>query len=397
MVPFGNRPVPGSFFQRAGAGPVRKINMTSILESAPGDKMMIGLLLWGSEPFRSLSKSFLMKRLRFAKKDLIENRVTEYFQPTFTWTSRVFHGNMKRIIEANRENFKAFKQQYGKVDIIHAHVGFPAGHIARIIAKDTGIPYIITEHMSPFPHKYFEDRTGRLMPGLSGAYENSAQNIAVSNALANEMQTKGVDKIKVIPNLVDEKYFRPLENSSAKTRFTFFALGRLVPQKGIDILLEAFARSKVDAELRIGGDGPQAGQYKKLASDLKLDDKVCWLGALHKNQALAAYQSCDAFVLASRHESMGVVFAEAMACGKPVIGTICGGPEEFIDEKTGYLVPREHTRALAGAIKNMTFNCGKFNPIGIRQHFLDRFSSPVVGRQIRAVYDAAIQGGNQEL
>jgi glycosyltransferase involved in cell wall biosynthesis len=251
--------------------------------------------------------------------------------------------------------------------------------------------------MSPFPHKYFKYRTGRLMPELSKAYENSAQNIAISSALANEMQTKGVDKIRVIPNLVDETYFKPLEDSSTKTKFTFFTLGRLVPQKGMDILLEAFASSNVDAELRIGGDGPQAGLYRKLASDLKLDHKVVWLGELNKNQALKAYQGCDAFVLASRHESMGVVFAEAMACGKPVIATICGGPEEFIDETTGYLAPSENTVSLAEAIKKMVVNCGQFDPISIRQQFLDRFSSAVVTREIRSVYDAVLQGGNQEL
>lgn len=355
------------------------------------------LLLWGSEPFRSFSKIFLHKRLRFTKKDLIDNRVTEYFQPAFTWTSKVFHGNMKMIIEANLRNLKAFERQYRKADIIHAHVGFPAGHIASMISKDTGIPYVITEQMSPFPHKYFKDRAGRLMPELSKAYESSAQNIAISSALANEMQTQGVGKICVIPNLVDEIHFKPLEGSPARTKFSFFALGRLVQQKGIDILLEAFAKSNVDAELRIGGDGPQAGQYRKLASDLKLDHKVAWLGALDKNQALKAYQGCDAFVLASRHESMGVVFAEAMACGKPVIGTICGGPEEFIDETTGYLVPPENKKALAGAIKKMVVNCSQFDPISIRQQFLNRFSSAVVARQIRSVYDAVLQGSNQEI
>jgi hypothetical protein len=146
--PSATDPLPGIFFREQALALAKNHDDIHIGISTWGqndDRM----LLWGSEPFRSLSKSFLMKRLRFAKKDLIENRVTEYFQPTFTWTSRVFHGNMKRIIEANRENFKAFKQQYGKVDIIHAQRRIPGWPYCQNNSKGYG--YSVHNHRTHEP------------------------------------------------------------------------------------------------------------------------------------------------------------------------------------------------------------------------------------------------------
>jgi glycosyltransferase involved in cell wall biosynthesis len=164
----------------------------------------------------------------------------------------------------------------------------------------------------------------------------------------------------------------------------------MVPQKGFDILLKAFALLKSNVQLRLGGDGPELNNYKMLARDLNIDKNITWLGQLNKEEALLEYQNCDAFVLASRHESMGVVFAEAMACGKPVIGTICGGPEEFIDDPIGYLVSIDDINSLQNAMENMMINHSRFDPGIIRSKFETRFCSRVVASGIRKVYDEVI-------
>ena len=168
----------------------------------------------------------------------------------------------------------------------------------------------------------------------------------------------------------------------------------MVPQKGIDTLLQAFAHSNLDAFLRIGGNGAYTRQYKRLANELGIGDNVTWLGELDKRTALYEYQNCDAFVLPSRHESMGVVFVEAMACGKPVIASICGGPEEFVNDDCGYLVVPENEVDLAMAMNKMINNHKRFIPEIIRDHVLSGFSKKVVSKQIVDLYTAAIESFN---
>ena len=349
------------------------------------------LLLWARQPVKTVIKILNKSKLTLSEQSITNKNVTEYFSPTFTWSSKLFHGNMRQIIKANLQNLKKFEDAYGAVDIIHAHVGYPAGYIAKKVSEIHDIPYVITEQMSPFPHRYYITKKGKLNSKLMLVYQGSSRNIAISNALADSMLDFGIQKIIKIPNLVDELFFTPREKSEQDEEFTFFSLGRMVPQKGFDILIKAFAKIKSKAKLRIGGDGENLSNYKQLSQSLGLECKIDWLGELDKNSARIEFQNCDAFVLPSRHESMGVVFAEAMACGKPVIGTICGGPEEFINESNGYLVTPGDEKELAIAMEKMIKNHRHFDSTTIRNQFEKRFSSAVVCRQIMEVYTNVIQ------
>jgi len=343
------------------------------------------LLLWARSPLNSLSKlQARNKPTLFEKK--ISGNLIEYFTPAYTWSSKVFHGNMKHIIRVNLSNLNKFQNAFGKVDIIHAHVGYPAGYIAKKISQIHNVPYIITEQMSPFPHKYYQKPSGFLNHRLSAAYNGSSQNIAISRALASQMKKHGIPRISIIPNLVKDEMFKSALAKSKNQSFTFFSLGRMVPQKGIDILLKAFSKLKTKAVLIIGGGGEYLNTYKNLARKLEIEGKIKWLGELNHTQALNEFRQCNAFVLPSRHESMGIVFAEAMACGKPVIGTICGGPEEFINDSNGYLIQPENEIILIKSMEDMIRNYVHFDHELIRRQCVERFSSKTICRQIMDIY-----------
>jgi GalNAc-alpha-(1->4)-GalNAc-alpha-(1->3)-diNAcBac-PP-undecaprenol alpha-1,4-N-acetyl-D-galactosaminyltransferase len=131
------------------------------------------------------------------------------------------------------------------------------------------------------------------------------------------------------------------------------AAGRLVPQKGFDVLVRAFALvAKESAELRlaIAGDGPQARALQELVAELRLEQRVIFLGAVSGLPALM--READAFVLSSRYEGFPNVLLEALACGVPVVSTDCpGGPREILqDGEFGLLVPCEDPAALAAAL-----------------------------------------------
>ena len=104
------------------------------------------------------------------------------------------------------------------------------------------------------------------------------------------------------------------------------------------------------------------------------------------------------FVLPSKYETFGVVYLEAMACGLPVIATRCGGPESFVDETNGILIPVDDEPALVSAFKYMLENADKYDQERIACATVERFSPNAVVRMIIKEYEKVLcQGANRSL
>lgn len=357
----------------------------------------IGVSLWGQKSEANLlwAKDHLKnvkKLLQFPAQQPYEKQLTtnysEFYTPALTWTDKLLKGNMKGILSANEQNLQRFIAKAGKVSLIHAHVAFPAGFVAMQLAKKYHLPYLITEQMSPFPFLCY--RKGReIMQKVRLPLQQADAVIAISPNAAADMELKtGVTPL-VIPNLVDEKLFSPPASPPAIKPFTFFTLGRMVPQKGIPDLLHAIShlsRQYKEVTFRIGGEGENKTEYQKLARLIGIAKRIEWLGELSRPQAAKEFQQCNAFVLPSLHESMGVVYAEAIACGKPIIATRCGGPEFIVTTTNGLLSEINQPRQLAAAMENLMEHYASYNPRLIRQEFLERFSSVAVSKQLHTVY-----------
>jgi glycosyltransferase involved in cell wall biosynthesis len=277
------------------------------------------------------------------------------------------------------------------VDIIHAHVSYPGGYIASLLSREFGIPYVLTEHMSPFPFPGLM-RNGSPRNEISEAFDNASATIAVSKSLAERIASFGYQTPKVIPNVIDERRFQIGDPSRKK--FVFFTLGGLSSQKGIDVLLQSIAKWNPPPdqfEFRIGGDGPQRSEYKKLADKLRVSDRVRWLGPVSRDDAPRLFQECHAFVMPSRHETFGVVFAEAIASGKPIIATKCGGPESIANDSNGILVEIGDVQGLVTAMKDVAKDIESYSPDAIRLDFMNRFSRQAVVPQLLSVYEDSIK------
>jgi glycosyltransferase involved in cell wall biosynthesis len=125
-------------------------------------------------------------------------------------------------------------------------------------------------------------------------------------------------------------------------------------KKAIDVLLKAFSRvagTFPDVQLILVGDGPLRGELEQLASELQLHDRVVFAGAKDRAEVVEMLHGCRIFALPSRSEPFGIAVVEAMACGKPVIGTRTGGIPEIIDDgEDGLLVEPDNPDQLAEAI-----------------------------------------------
>ena len=149
------------------------------------------------------------------------------------------------------------------------------------------------------------------------------------------------------------------EHNIPEGDFILTTISTLIPRKGLDILLKASAKViKTVGKVRliIVGGGPLEGMCKQLARDLNIENQVIFTGFLEEfpSKILA---SSDIYVSASNSESFGIVYAEAMAFGVPVVATNVGGiPEVVQNQVTGLLVPPKDENALAQAITTLLTN-----------------------------------------
>ncbi|WP_242927106.1 glycosyltransferase [Pontibacter vulgaris] len=361
----------------------------------------IGVSIWGqNDPKLQITVKNLsnivsvilhLSKEKKSKKKL-SNNLTEYYSPAFT-VSHKLGGNMSKLIKLNKAHFNQFKKSVGKVDVIHAHVSYPAGFIAMKLAEAYDVPYVITEHMAPFPFPQFLTKDGNLHKSIKLPLSKASKLIAVSPALAETIIDYGVKRPQYIPNVIDEDYFRPIPLPHKRKDFIFFTLCLISKQKGIDDLLQAYSEViKVypNTRLHIGGTGINIDYYKNLALELKVEKNLTWLGQLSRSQAKIEFNSCNAFVLPSHFETFGVVYAEALACGKPIIATKCGGPEAIVNETNGLIVEVGDIKAIAESMVRMIEEYSLFNPQAIRADFEKRFSKKAVLPQIINVYKSII-------
>ena len=130
--------------------------------------------------------------------------------------------------------------------------------------------------------------------------------------------------------------------------------------------------------------------YRAMAQSLGIADRIKWLGHVSREEAPKLFQECHVYVMASRHETFGVVYAEAIACGKPVIATRCGGPEYIVTATNGRLVENGDSTGLMEAMQATAEQWHEYSPQAIRTDFEMRFSRPAVVQQLRALYEEVI-------
>jgi glycosyltransferase involved in cell wall biosynthesis len=202
------------------------------------------------------------------------------------------------------------------------------------------------------------------------------------------------DEVDTIGEVVRD-YFDG-ERQAAPARPVVLTAAILTRGKGMDVLIDALARLRargVAATLEIAGDGPERPALERQARELGVAGDVAFLGALARQPLRDRMLACTAFASASRHESFGLVIAEAMACGAPTVATRCGGPEWVVSGPGGKLVARDDAESMAGALAEIIADPGRHPPQRVREGVVSRFGESAFLAAIERVYERAARGG----
>ncbi len=265
---------------------------------------------------------------------------------------------------------------------------FPAAKLGILAARDAGIPSILFKqiiiHKSRFSstaaiYRYYLGRCNRIL--------------AVSEACRNGLLNIGIPKrkIKVVPNGVDIERWKPgYDGLSFRKKYGIGENVHLVGcvaalrlEKGIETLLKAWSdvvKYQPQAVLAVIGDveplqEAYGDELRSLSASLGLSRSVIFCG--YQMDLRPAFGALDLFVASSHSEAFGLSLATAMACGKAVISTRSGGPEEIIEDgESGYLVPIRGSKALAEALLSLLADPTKREKIGqaARRRIGEKFS-----------------------
>ena len=294
-----------------------------------------------------------------------------------------------RWLKAGMGLFRRYVREHGLPDILHAHSMNYGGILAHRIQTAYPIPYMITEHSSTYARKLIRPWQRNAM---QQAAQHCASRIAVSRDFCRllEKEYNGLDW-QYIPNILPAKFFEPFHTAGEPQNadFTFCSVAHLNYNKGYDILLPAFAdalKKHPRLKLKIGGSGLADAQLHKLTEELGISHAVSFLGRLPNEAVLELMRASDAFVLASRHETFGVVFIEALSQGLPVVATRCGGPNSIVTPENGLLVPTENQAALTEALVSLYENRHRYDAAALRRNCLEEFGEHSVVRQIIGQY-----------
>ncbi|HKU02838.1 MAG TPA: glycosyltransferase [Arthrobacter sp.] len=303
-------------------------------------------------------------------------------------------------------------------DVVHGHFwmsGLAALDAARRPDAGYRVPMLQTFHAlgtvkrrhqgaedtSPEERRWLEPNVGRSADRI----------IATCSDEVFELKAMGIatGKISIAPCGVDLDFFSPEGPASARTRrYRILSVGRLVPRKGVDLVIRALpyltAAGFDDVELLIVGGGgdsnemqadPEIRRLMDLAAELGVSGQVTLQGQVPRADMPGIFRSADAVVCAPWYEPFGIVPLEAMACGVPVVAAAVGGLRDtVVDHATGLHVPPRDPEAIASALSLLLENPALRESLGRagEKRARTRYSWDRVAAETEKAYQLAVAG-----
>jgi glycosyltransferase involved in cell wall biosynthesis len=253
---------------------------------------------------------------------------------------------------------------HGSFDIVHGHSS-KGGALARLAALGTGAKTFYTPHglISLDTHlRWWKQAFYVSVERILSWFTDGIIAVAPEEGRAAAAIGLNPRKLTTIPNGLEPLELAPRAAARhaigvSDKEVVIGFVGRLVEQKAPDVLLKSFAlasRSAPNARLAIVGDGRLSSSLKAISRDMRVQDKIIWLGERDAREILAGF---DLFALASRKEGLPYVVLEAMAAGLPLVATASAGIEILVaPEVNGLVVPTDDVDAFAAALTRLLEN-----------------------------------------
>ena len=306
-------------------------------------------------------------------------------------TEEVVFYHKKGLLNKIRVLYKVWKEiKKFQAHLIHAHVMGWTSTLAYFISNINQTPFPISEHWSGYHKKGYAQLKSISKIFRKKSAKKANQICVVSKLLKKDMLKCGVKgNYTIIENVVDGI---ALDFEKNKT-FSFVFVGDLVQEtKNVSGILEAFSevlKHNKEIKLDIIGDGKDLKNYKSLSNRLKLNNHVSFHGNRNNDYVIKTLSQSHVLILNSYFETFSVICAEALLCGIPVISTKCGGPESFLNDKTGILIDLDNKKQLTSAMESMIKNYNQYEPEKLKS-IAHQFSMDNVGKKINQEYLRAL-------
>ncbi|MCU9810320.1 glycosyltransferase [Paraclostridium sp. AKS81] len=286
----------------------------------------------------------------------------------------VYFYSIKKLVEEIKKSFE--------FDLIHAHVALPDGYAANVIGKKYNKPVILTIHGKDI---YGTVNLNEKAQNSVKAALNKCDRLVVVSDKLKELTSKYTNKnINVIENGVDLKKVDGIKdieilNKKYDGKIKVLSVGYLIERKGHRYVIEAL-KNLVDQYNNIiyliVGEGEKYQELKELSKKYNLEGHIDFIGALTHDDVMRYMNICDVFILPSWNEAFGVVYAEAMASYKPVIGCKNEGIDGIIkDKKNGVLVESKSSKEIYNALKYLIENPYEREIIGkLARNTIEKFT-----------------------
>ncbi len=276
-------------------------------------------------------------------------------------------------------------KNYTDTTLIHAHGAILNGTLAYLIGKKLNVPFVVTEHTGPYSSILNSWLKSRIS---SFVLNRAAKVLVVSEHQKNEVLKLGIskEKVEVSYNPVNTDVFKLAETTDSKN---IAFVSRLDEFKGGWRTLKAFHKisdKHPDYTLTIVGEGEEYQAIQQYLLENNLADKVFLKGTLTKTQIAEVLNNSSFLVFPSRHETFGLVVAEALSCGLPVVCTNQTAPKEFINDQNGILVEPDSVDEIAKAMENMIENRSNYNGELIHNQIEKRFGLDSFGKYLTTIY-----------
>lgn len=337
----------------------------------------------------SIKSILQQKKINFGLSNFEEKGVNTYLYKYINIPKRPTYC-VKKARLVGPKIFEQYLKKHGKPDIIHLHCFEPI-LFAMEIKEKYKVPFVITEHSSRFMNNTIPFSMEKY---VKLAFSNSNQNISVSENFTKLLINKYGSSFIYVPNIIDTDFYRPEEDSTNKSEFSFLSAGILNDNKNHTLLIQAFMlflSTGKKAKLVIAGDGPNRGKLRAQAKELGLEKEITFTGWVSRKKLKELMNTSSTFILPSKKETFGVVLAEAMSCGIPVISTKSGGPQSIITSDKIGLLCDNNKENLFFAMQKVYDNFTSYKPSVIRQEVEDTYSQKAVSTQLLSIYKNVLQ------